>query len=70
MPAHTRKPRSKPRLNAYATLLAPGKDIDANSEWHASQRGYRVLRAQMLTDLGLDAETVEDIDRAMRHQHN
>jgi hypothetical protein len=61
---------STPRLRIAATLLAPGKDIDANSEWHASQRGYRVLRAQMRTDLGLDAETVEDIDHARRHQHN
>lgn len=53
-----------PRSEHVEAVLAMAVDKSTlRSEWDAGQRNYRILRRHMRIDLGLDAETIEEIDR-------
>lgn len=51
-----------PRMRLAAGLLDPDSDTTKmRPAWEAGQRGYRIMRARMRTDLGFDAEAVEEL---------
>lgn len=51
-----------PRMRLTTMLLDPDDDCaKTRAAWDAGQLGYRVMRARMRLDLGLDAEALEAI---------
>jgi hypothetical protein len=51
-----------PRMRLTSMLLDPDDDCaKTRGAWDAGQRGYRVMRARMRLDLGLDAEPLDAI---------
>ncbi|MFC3895624.1 hypothetical protein ACFOWZ_29465 [Lentzea rhizosphaerae] len=58
-----------PRIRLSRLVLDPASEpTGMRSEWDAGQVGYRVLRAEMRRDLGLDAEDLEVVHAQYREK--